>query len=90
MDAYSILTVDLNQEVSTDKRNKFYEYLQQNQWVKINQLTTLWYAKWETGLTAEGILATTKADIDAAAQRSQVSHYDVATAICGKPVVWRK
>jgi len=85
-----MLTVDLNKEVSSEKRDKFYAYLGEKQWTKINQLTTLWYTKWQDGLLEQQMIQTTKSDIEGAAAVSGVSHYDVALANCLKPIVWTK
>lgn len=90
MNKYSLLTVDLNEDVSTDARNQFYAELQKRKWKKISDLTTLWYATWDAKVDASGIIGTTKKDVEDSAQVAKVEHYDAATAICGTPVVWKK
>ncbi|HSA32138.1 MAG TPA: hypothetical protein P5077_00265 [bacterium] len=90
MTQYSILTVDLNNEVSNEKRTRFYNHLQKKKWIKINNLSTLWYAIWRGTPTAQEMMETTRDDIEGAAMHSGVSRYDVALANCGKPIVWSK
>jgi len=90
MSQYSILTLDLNRETSSEAREKFYLELEKLQWKKINQLTTLWYASWKDGTTEQGVIDTTKKDIETAAAAVKVTRYDAAVAVCGKPVVWKE
>ncbi|MFZ2327379.1 MAG: hypothetical protein WAW73_10705 [Rhodoferax sp.] len=90
MAQYTLLTLDLNRETSSAARDKFYEELEQLQWKKINQLTTLWYATWKDDLSEAGIIATTKSDVEVAASAAKVAHYDAALGICGKPTIWKK
>ena len=90
MSRYSLLTLDLNRETSSEARNKFYAELEKLQWMKINQLTTLWYATWKDDVSDQGIIDTTKGDVEKAANAAGVTKYDAAVAVCGKPVVWKK
>lgn len=90
MSRYSLLTLDLNRETSSEARDKFYAELEKLKWKKINQLTTLWYANWKDEATDQGIIDTTKSDVEKAATAAKVSCYDAAVAVCGKPVVWKK
>lgn len=89
MNRYSILTLDLNDEVTSEQRDAFYNELENRKWNKINSLTTLWYASWKDDVTDEGIIVITKSDVEGAAKVAKVQHYD-ASAVCGKPVVWKK
>lgn len=90
MKKYSILSLELNDDVSTEERNLFYKALEKFQWKRINSTTTLWYAHWKSDASDEGIVNTTKNDVEQAAKTSNVKHYDASTAICGQPVVWKK
>ncbi|MCZ7591568.1 MAG: hypothetical protein M5U15_05190 [Kiritimatiellae bacterium] len=85
-----MLTIDLNKDVSATVRDAFYAELQKKQWKRIPELTTLWFATWKGGTTADAAITTTKQDVEAAAQASGVAHYDASVAVSGKPVVWKK
>ncbi len=90
MEKYSMLTLDLNDDVGAEDRIKFYSALKELKWSKVSELTTLWYASWGSDATEKGIIDTTKADVEKAAQASGIKKYDASTAVCGKPVVWTK
>ncbi len=90
MKKYSLLTIDLNDDVPNDKRNAFYAELAKRQWRKIEQLTTLWYVDWMAGATDHDIIETTKKDVEESAKTAKIDHYDASTAVCGNPVVWKK
>ena len=90
MSQYSMLSIDLNANVTSDQRKKFYEHLEKKQWKKISLLTTLWYTNWKDGVSEQGMINTTRGDLEEAASYSGVAHYDAALANCGKPVVLKK
>ncbi len=46
---YAMLSLDLDENTSAEKRDKFYEYLKNEQWTKISKVTTIWYAKFKDG-----------------------------------------
>jgi len=90
MKPYSILTVDLNNDVSSQQRTTFGEKLTESKWKKMPDLTTVWYTTWAENVTEEGMINTTKKDVQEAADAANIKHYDVSTAICLKPVSWKK
>lgn len=90
MSQYTLLTLDLNREISSEARDKFYAELEKLQWKKINQLTTLWYATWQDSVSEADIITTTKSDVEKAATAGNVAHYDAGLGICSKPIVWKK
>ena len=90
MSRRSILTVDLNKDVTTGQRNKFNAKLQELGWQKVGDLTTLWVVTWKGSPTDADILKATKKDVETAAQAGEIESYDASAAVCGKPVVWTK
>lgn len=90
MSRYSMLTLDLNKEVTSEQRTLFYDKLKELKWKKIDELTTLWFASWEDSVSDDGIISTTKSDVEKAAVAAKVTSYDASTAVCGMPVVWKK
>lgn len=90
MQVYVMLTVDLNHRVSEDARNKFNESLKEQQWTKL-KLTTTWQAKFKEGVTVEGAISTTKADLKRAAAAAGISNYEgAAQAGYDAPAVWNQ
>lgn len=47
---YAVLSLDLDKVITT-QRDKFYESLKNNQWIKINNLTTTWYVNFNEDAT---------------------------------------
>lgn len=87
---YSILSFDLNKGVTDKQRDDFYAELRNNQWKQISALTTLWYATWNDDASSDGIVTKTKAEVEEAATKAGIQHYDASVAVSGKPVVWKK
>ena len=54
---YAVLSLDLD-KVTTTQRDKFYESLKNNQWIKINNLTTTWYVNFKEDATESGMRST--------------------------------
>lgn len=90
MQPYSILTVDLNDDVSSQQRKDFGDKLSELKWKKMPDLTTVWYTSWKADVTEEGMINTTKSDVQKAADAARIEHYDASTAVCLKPVSWQK
>ena len=78
---YAMLTLDLDKNTSSEKRDKFYKHLKDNQWTKIDKVTTTWYAKFNDDATESGIINTTKNDVKSAADHSGVSSYDAVVNV---------
>ena len=89
MSVYSILTLDLNDNVSSTQRESFYKALAELQWRRISEMTTLWYATWKDDATHDGIVKTTKEDVAKAAKQAGIESYDASVAPCLKPYVWK-
>ncbi len=86
---YAMLTLDLDNNVTSRQRTKFYEYLENEQWKKIKNVTTTWYAGFDGKATEAGIIAIAKKDVSNAAKHSGVSSYDaVVHAGPSKPTLF--
>lgn len=90
MSQYTLLTLDLNDEVTSEARNRFYDELTKLGWKKVDDLTTLWYAAWNDSASAQDITNKVKSEVEKAANAAKVKHYDAALGVCGKPAVWKK
>lgn len=90
MARYSLLTMDLNNLVPTEKRETFYSELRDRKWHKIDALTTVWIKLWTDASTDEGILNTAESQIKESANEAGITHYDAGLVIGGQPVFWRK
>lgn len=77
---YAILSLDLD-NVSSTQRNKFYESLKEDQWIKFNNLTTTWYVSFESNATESGIISTVKSDVQKAANQASVSKYNAMVTV---------
>lgn len=78
---YAMLSLDLDRNTSTEKRDKFYEYLKNEQWTKVPKVTTTWYAIWKDGATESSIIYTTKTDVENAAKNAGVTSYDAVVHV---------
>jgi len=78
---YAMLSLDLDRNTSTEKRDKFYEYLNKEQWTKVPKVTTTWYANWKDGSTESGIINATKMDVANAAKHAGITSYDAVVHV---------
>lgn len=90
MSRHSILTVDLNKDVPGSSRDVFYDELKKYNWVKLPNLTTVWYGSWKDGITDQDIVSGAKEEVRQAAEKAKIQHYDACVAICGTPTTWNK
>jgi hypothetical protein len=85
---YVMLTVDLDQGVTTEQRKTFNEHLAYAHWVKLN-LTTTWYARFLEGATVQGAIQAAKNIVAKAAEAARIAAYEAAAEVgWDKPVVW--
>lgn len=77
----ALLTVDLENGVSAEKRKKFYDYLAQEKWLKIPELTTTWECSFTEHVDRLGAIAVIKDDVASAAKHAGVSHYQAAVQV---------
>jgi hypothetical protein len=86
----AMLTVDLNR-TNEDQRKTFNQEMVNLQWIKIKELTTIWYTAFSDGATEEGITKTCKNDVAQAAAKAGISSYDAGVMIGqNQPTVWQK
>lgn len=91
MAIHVMLTVDLNRNVTTDQRNRFYEELRIRNWVKIDSLTTTWKAHFNENVRVEEAIEATKSTVAAAATTASISSYDAAAMFGGQtPTIVKK
>ena len=91
MALHIMLTVDLNRNVTSEQRLRFYEELRTRKWVKIDALTTIWKAVFSEGVSVEAAMQATKSDLSAAATAASISAYDAAAMFGGQaPLILKK
>jgi hypothetical protein len=78
---YAMLSLDLDRNTSTEQRDKFYEYLKNEKWTKIPEITTTWYASFKDTVSESEIISTTKTDVSNAAKHSRVTSYDAVVHV---------
>ncbi len=86
---YAMLSLDLERNTTTEKREKFYEYLKKEQWTKVPNVTTTWYASFKDGATESGIISATKTDVTNAANYAGVTSYNAVVNVGpSKPITF--
>ena len=71
-----MVTVDLNNKVTTDQRDSFNGEMKKMKWSKIESLTTTWKASFQDDVTHSSAVSITKNDIAKAAKQSGINSYD--------------
>lgn len=90
MTLYAIVTVDLDNGVSSTARAKFNEELKKKHFTK-HKLTTLWTATWTGVATKVGALTYVRNSVDQAAATAGISTYEVLVSISEEPPTeWKK
>ncbi|MBX2976962.1 MAG: hypothetical protein KF721_12570 [Ignavibacteriaceae bacterium] len=65
---HAMLSLDLENGTSSEKREKFNEYLKNEKWVKLPKITTTWTASFKEDINEFDIINITKSDVIAAAK----------------------
>lgn len=78
---YAMLSLDLERNTTTERREKFYEYLKKEKWTKVPYVTTTWHASFQDGVTESGVISTTKADVANAAKYAGVTSYNAVVNV---------
>lgn len=90
MPFHAVVTVDLDNGVSTASRTKFNDELKKNHFTK-HKLTTLWTALYTVGVTRERAVEFARECIDDAAAAAGIIVYEAFVSISeAPPVEWRK
>ena len=71
-----MLSIDLEQGVSQEKRKACYENLADNNWVKIPKVTTTWKASFGKSTNPDKVIEATKNYVKRAASASGVTNYE--------------
>lgn len=82
----ALLTVDLENGVSADKRKKFYEYLAREKWTKLTELTTTWKCSFKDSVDRQGAIDVAKMDVKNGVEHAGISSYHAAVQV-GKGTV---
>lgn len=87
----AMVTVDLNEDVTSSQRETFNSEMAEQQWAKIKPLTTTWHASFEDDLSKDRVVSMTKSDIAAAAKTAEIKSYDAAVMVGDElPTVFMK
>lgn len=90
MPFHAVVTVDLDNGVSSTARTRFNQELSKKNFSK-HKLTTLWTAVFTPASTREGAIKFTRDSIDAAAASAGISTYEAFVSISeSPPVEWQK
>lgn len=90
MPYHAVVTVDLDNGVSSTARTRFNEELKKKNFSK-HKLTTLWTAVFTPASTREGAMKFTRDSIDAAAASAGIYNYEAFVSISDSPPVeWKK
>ena len=73
-----MLTVDLENYVTTEQRKKFNEKMKELDWKKLVELTTTWTAPFKEDVARSSALRITKSDVAEAAKEGKISKYHAA------------
>jgi len=76
-----LMTLDLENRVSAEKRQKVYDYLEQEKWVKLKALTTSWKCSFNDDVTRDSAVKICKQDIDNATKSAGVLTFHVAVQV---------
>lgn len=77
----ALLTLDLENGVSSERRQKVYDYLKQEQWMKLAGLTTAWRCSFEDNIDRDTALRICKKDINSAIRSAGVHSYNAAVQV---------
>ena len=81
MARWALLSLDLDNNVSSKQRNTCYTELRNRKWVKLSKLTTVWQAKFINDPTETAIINTTKKDVRAATAKANIQQYDAVVHV---------
>ena len=88
MAVYVMLTVDLDQHVTSRAREHFNQALAKDNWNKLH-LTTTWYAQFKDNIDPGDAIDETKREVHAAAVSAGIARYEAAAEVgASRPVVW--
>jgi len=74
----ALLTVDLENGVSADQRQKFNEKMAELKWLKVSTLTTTWTSSFVDGVTITKAFEETQSDVYKSATVARILNYHCA------------
>jgi len=77
----ALMTLDLENGVGAEKRQKVYDYLKQEKWTKLKALTTAWKCSFSDDVTRDSAISICKQDVVNATKIAGVSTYHVAIQV---------
>lgn len=84
-----MLSVDLNENTSTESRDTFNKEMAAKKWKKLEKLTTIWWGTWKDSTKDEEIFKTTKTHVSEAAKKAKILAYDGVVSIVTSKRAWR-
>lgn len=86
---FAMLSLDLEKNISASQRDEFYDYLKQEQWVKVPKVTTTWYAQFNPTTSEAQIIEATRVDLNNAMKVSGVRNIEaVVNVSVSRPVTF--
>jgi hypothetical protein len=77
----ALLTLDLENGVSAERRQKVYEHLKQEKWAKLKDLTTVWKCSFNDDVSCDSAIRVCKQDVANATKNAGVYNYNVAVQV---------
>lgn len=78
----ALLTLDLENGVSSEKRKKVYDQLEKEKWSKLKSLPTAWSCSFSNDVSRDLAVQGCKDDVANAAKAAGVSTYNAAVQVC--------
>ncbi len=77
----ALLTLDLENGVSSERRQKVYEHLKQAKWAKLKSLTTTWKCSFNDDVSRDSAIRVSKQDVADAAKNAGVYNYNAVVQV---------
>lgn len=89
MGSTAMLSLDLERGVSEERRQRFYEHLRREKWVKVAKVTTTWWARFNEGVSDAVAVQVTRQDVANAASYAGINYYEAVVHVGdGEPVAF--
>ena len=80
----AMVTVDLNQNVTSSERRTFNEKMAERKWTKVEPLTTVWRASFNDDIEYEDVVRTTKSDVRQAVKEADIDSFEAGVMVGSK------
>ena len=78
---YVLITLDLKNKVTNDNRQIFYDYLEEQNWYKYDDVDTAWYCSFNSPCNVDEIYNIIKQDLNNASKKAKRTSYNVVLAV---------